>query len=77
MSREGREANNTRTCVVSLQRRSDEVVAAVAGCILRPRHGYVSRVPDTLDDEALVDRSIRGRVESVDVPRLLRRWAQT
>lgn len=38
---------------------------------------YVSRVLDTLDDEALVDRSARGRVESVDVPRLLRRWAQT
>lgn len=38
---------------------------------------YVSRVLDTLDDEALIDRSARGRVESVDVPRLLRRWAQT
>ncbi len=39
--------------------------------------GYVSRLLDTLDDEALVERSERGRVESVDVSRLLRRWAQT
>jgi hypothetical protein len=36
---------------------------------------YVSRLLDFLDQEALVDRSKRGRVESVDVPRLLRRWA--
>lgn len=39
--------------------------------------GYVSRLLDTLDDEALVERSERGRVESVDVSRLLRRWAET
>ena len=38
---------------------------------------YVSRVLDTLDDEALVERFERGRVRSVDVPRLLRRWAET
>ncbi len=37
---------------------------------------YVSRVLETLDSEALVDRSPRGRVESVDIPRLLRRWAE-
>ncbi len=39
--------------------------------------GYVSRLLDTLGDEALVERSERGRVESVDVARLLRRWAET
>jgi len=38
---------------------------------------YVSRLLDTLDDEALVERSERGRVESADVPRLIRRWAET
>ena len=39
--------------------------------------GYVSRLLDTLDDEALVERSERGRVESVDVGRLVRRWVET
>jgi hypothetical protein len=39
--------------------------------------GYVSRLLDTLDSEALIERSARGRVESVDVGRVLRRWAQT
>lgn len=38
---------------------------------------YVSRVLETLDDEALIDRTERGGVQSVDVLRLLRRWAQT
>lgn len=37
--------------------------------------GYVSRLLDTLDREAIVDRSPRGRVESVDTPGLLRQWA--
>lgn len=36
---------------------------------------YVSRVLDALDDDALVDRNKRGRVESVDIARLIRRWA--
>lgn len=39
--------------------------------------GYVSRLLDTLDDEALVERSARRGVESVNVPGLLRRWAET
>jgi len=39
--------------------------------------GYVSRLLDTLDDEALAERSERGRVESVDVGRLVRRWVET
>ena len=38
---------------------------------------YVSRVLDTLDDEALVERFERGRVKSVDLGRLIRRWVET
>jgi hypothetical protein len=39
--------------------------------------GYVSRLLDALDREALIERSRRGMVESVDVPALLRRWAES
>jgi hypothetical protein len=39
--------------------------------------GYVSRLLDTLDREALVDRARRGRVEDADVAGLLRRWAES
>jgi hypothetical protein len=39
--------------------------------------GYVSRILEALDDEAIVERVARGRVQSVDVVRLLRRWAET
>lgn len=39
--------------------------------------GYVSRLLDTLYREALIERSPRGPVESVDVPGLLRRWANS
>ena len=38
--------------------------------------GYVSRLLESLDREALVDRGQRGRVESVDVPGLIRRWIE-
>jgi hypothetical protein len=38
--------------------------------------GYVSRVLDALDEEALVERGRRGRVERTDVEGLLRRWAE-
>lgn len=38
--------------------------------------GYVSRVLSLLDSEALITRGNRGRIESVDWPALLRRWAQ-
>jgi hypothetical protein len=38
---------------------------------------YISRLLDALDTEALIDRSPGGRVGSVDIPRLLRRWAET
>lgn len=48
-------------------------VAAAAN--LNP--GYVSRLLDALDREALIDRDPRGPVRSVDVPALLRRWAQS
>jgi Uncharacterized protein conserved in bacteria len=37
--------------------------------------GYISRLLDALDDDALVERNKRGRVESVDIGGLLRRWA--
>jgi hypothetical protein len=37
--------------------------------------GYVSRVLAFLDREALVTRVGRGRIQSVDWPALLRRWA--
>lgn len=39
--------------------------------------GYVSRLLDALDREALIERSPRGEVESVDVSALLRRWAES
>jgi IclR helix-turn-helix domain len=39
--------------------------------------GYVSRLLDTLDREALIERSRRGGVEDVDVPGLLRSWARS
>ena len=39
--------------------------------------GYISRLLDTLDREALIERTPRGPVESVDVPGLLRRWASS
>lgn len=48
-------------------------IATVTG--LAP--GYVSRLLDALDREALIERARRGRVESVEVPALLRRWAQS
>jgi len=38
--------------------------------------GYVSRVVALLDTEALVTRVGRGRLQTVDWPALLRRWAQ-
>lgn len=38
--------------------------------------GYVSRVLAFLDSEALVTRVGRGRMQGVDWPSLLRRWAQ-
>jgi len=38
--------------------------------------GYLSRLLDTLDSEALIERS-RGRVMSVDISALMQRWAQS
>ncbi|MCC6812241.1 MAG: hypothetical protein IT381_32770 [Deltaproteobacteria bacterium] len=37
--------------------------------------GYVSRVLSLLDTEALITRAGRGRIETIDWPALLRRWA--
>lgn len=39
--------------------------------------GYVSRLIDALDREAVIDRDPRGPVRSVDVAALLRRWAES
>lgn len=36
--------------------------------------GYVSRLLDALDSDALIERPRRGEVTSVDVPSLIRRW---
>jgi DNA-binding transcriptional ArsR family regulator len=38
--------------------------------------GYVSRLLEALYREGLIEREPRGPVESVDVPALLRRWAE-
>lgn len=48
-------------------------IAAVTGLTA----GYISRLLDALDRDALVERTRRGRVEDVDVPGLLRRWAES
>jgi hypothetical protein len=39
--------------------------------------GYVSRLLDSLDGEALIERTKRGQVFSTDVPGLLRRWTES
>jgi len=39
--------------------------------------GYVSRLIDALDQEALIEREPRGPVRSVEVAALLRRWGQS
>ena len=39
--------------------------------------GYISRLLDTLDSEALIEQSSRGQVTSVDIPALMQRWAQS
>ncbi|HLH64747.1 MAG TPA: type IV toxin-antitoxin system AbiEi family antitoxin [Solirubrobacteraceae bacterium] len=39
--------------------------------------GYISRLLYALDDDALLERSKRGQVESVDIAALLRRWAES
>jgi len=39
--------------------------------------GYVSRLLDALDEEALIEQSRRGGVDETDVPGLLRRWAES
>lgn len=48
-------------------------VAAATGLT----QGYVSRLLDALDQDALVERTRRGRVQDADMPGLLRRWAES
>ncbi len=47
-------------------------IAEASGVVV----SWVSKLLDSLDRDALIERSARGGVESVDVPRLLRRWAE-
>jgi hypothetical protein len=39
--------------------------------------GYVSRLLATFDDEALITRAARGRVESTQIDALIQRWSET
>jgi hypothetical protein len=39
--------------------------------------GYISRLLKSLDEDAIIDRTKRGQVVSVDIPNLLRRWTET
>ena len=39
--------------------------------------GYVSRLLDALDDQALIQRTQRGGVESVEVAAIVRHWAES
>ena len=39
--------------------------------------GYISRLLDALDDDAIVERTKRGGVEDVEIAALLRRWAES
>jgi hypothetical protein len=39
--------------------------------------GYVSRLLESLADEALIERTKRGQVSSTDVPAILRRWTES
>ena len=48
-------------------------VAAATGLT----QGYVSRLLAALDQDALVERTRRGRVQDADMPGLLRRWAES
>jgi len=58
-----------------VDRRQPPGVRELAG-IAKIDAGYVSRVVALLDTEALITRVGRGRIESVDWPALLRRWAR-
>jgi hypothetical protein len=58
--------------VTSLPPRGVRELAELAGT----DPGYVSRLLAKLDSEALVERSSRGRVESVDWRKLLVRWSE-
>lgn len=38
---------------------------------------YVSRLLEALDDDALIERNKRGGIDSVDIGKIVRRWADT
>jgi hypothetical protein len=50
------------------------VTALAQAARLNP--GYVSRLLETMNQEALIERSARGEVLWVDIQRLIRRWAE-
>jgi hypothetical protein len=58
-----------------IDRKQPPGVRELAG-LTRINPGYVSRVLAFLDSEALITRVGHGRLQSVDWPSLLRRWAQ-
>jgi hypothetical protein len=51
-------------------------VSAIASAT-RLAPGYVSRLLESLDDEALIERGRRGQVTSADMSAILRRWTET
>jgi hypothetical protein len=51
-------------------------VSAIASAT-RLAPGYVSRLLESLDDEALIERGRRGQVTSADIAAILLRWAET
>ncbi len=70
--RGGKAGRIVRTLLDRKEPSGVRALAAIAG--VNP--GYVSRIVTLLDDQALIERSGRGRIVSVDWPRLLDRWSQ-
>ena len=70
--RGGKAGRIVRTLVDREEPSGVRALAAITG--VDP--GYVSRIVALLDDHALIERSGRGRIVSVDWPRLLERWSQ-
>ena len=60
---------------VLVDRRDPPGVRELAG-LARVNPGYASRIVVLLDEQALIERSERGRILSVDWARLLERWSQ-
>ena len=74
-SRSLRGSKAGRIVRVLVDRREPPGVREIAG-FTGVNPGYVSRIAALLDEQALVDRSGRGRILSVDWAGLLERWSQ-